>query len=113
MTWVFLCPGLTTGCQPIKIENFRVFPFVEYCRIMAASQDRKEDFTMRETMEQLLERQKAERKALKKQLAEEQAKENKKYTARMVAAVRAYHKGMSDQQIMELYQAKLKDGSQG
>lgn len=80
---------------------------------MAASQDRKEDFTMRETMEQLLERQKAERKALKKQLAEEQAKENKKYTARMVAAVRAYHKGMSDQQIMELYQAKLKDGSQG
>ena len=52
-------------------------------------------------------------KALKKQLADEQAKENKKYTARMVAAVRAYHKGMSDQQIMELYQAKLKDGSQG
>ena len=63
---------------------------------------------MRETMEQLLERQKAERKALKKQLAEDQAKENKKYTTKMVAAIRAYHKGMSDQAIMEYYQAQLK-----
>ena len=62
---------------------------------------------MKETMEQLLARQKAERKALKKQLAEEQAKENKKYTSQMVAAVRAYHKGMSDQEIMELYQTKI------
>lgn len=62
---------------------------------------------MKETMEQLLARQKEERKALKKQLAEEQAKENKKYTSKMVAAVRAYHKGMSDQEIMELYQTKI------
>jgi hypothetical protein len=75
----------------------------------AASLQKGRHTKMKETMEQLLARQKAERKALKKQLAAEQAKENKKFTAKMVAAVRAYHKGMSDQEIMELYQGKLQE----